>query len=446
MRDIALTLVLALLLLRTLRRAETGAYLWAWLSLMNPHRMTWGFAGGIPFAQLAAGFTFIGLLFSRDRRPPPMSGGIVLMLMLWGWMTVTSIFSINPSDLVWERWVFMTKIFVMLLVTLMLVHSRQRMEILIWTVVGSIFFFSVKGGVFTILTGGNFRVWGPPGGMLEGNNPLAVATLIVMPLAYYLYTTLHSFWLRRGMGACMVLSGISVLGSQSRGALVALLAMAMVFGLKSKHPVRFSLGIVVMLVIGIAFMPAAWTARMDTIQDYQGDTSALSRIYTWTTLWNMAVDRPLVGVGFRSEVLETFQKYVPNDPKYVGLFEGKSWVSHSIYFEAMGEHGFVGLFLFVGMYGWVWFAGGRLAKRASTMPEFQDWMPTLLRMCQVGVVAYAAGGAFLSLMKLDLPLYLLAFVTMCKVMLDQATSTPATQAVAAPVAERALADGAGRSA
>ena len=67
-------------------------------------------------------------------------------------------------------------------------------------------------------------------------------------------------------------------------------------------------------------------------------------------------------------------------------------------------------------------------------------------MCQVGIVAYAAGGAFLSLMKLDLPLYLLAFVTMCKVMLDQATSAQATQPVAAKVAAVSVADGAGRSA
>jgi probable O-glycosylation ligase (exosortase A-associated) len=444
MRDIALTLVIGFLLLRTLRRADTGAYLWAWLSLMNPHRLTWGFAGGIPFAQLSAIFAFIGLLFSRDRRPPPMTGGVVLMLMLWGWMTVTSFFSINPSGMVWDRWIFMTKVFGMMLVTMMLVHGRQRMTILIWVVVGSIFFYSVKGGLFTILTGGNFRVWGPPG-MLEGNNPLAVATLIVLPLAYYLYTTLTNVWFRRGMLICMALSGISVLGSQSRGALVALLAMATVFGLKSKHPVRFSLFMALLLAMGVAFMPESWTQRMDTIQDYRDDTSALSRIYTWTTLWNMAIDRPLVGVGFHSEVLSTFQKYAPQDSRYVELFDGKSWVSHSIYFEAMGEHGFVGLALFVSMYGWVWFAGGRLAKRASAMPEFQDWMPTLLRMCQVGIVAYAAGGAFLSLMKLDLPLYLLAFVTMCKVMVEQATTATTASPGGAPSVRVPVGYGRGRS-
>ena len=73
MRDIALTLLLVVLLVMVLRRAAIGAYLWAWLSLMNPQRMTYGFAYSVPWAQFTAIATLAGFVFSRDRKPLPLS-------------------------------------------------------------------------------------------------------------------------------------------------------------------------------------------------------------------------------------------------------------------------------------------------------------------------------------------------------------------------------------
>ena len=51
---------------------------------------------------------------------------------------------------------------------------------------GSIALFGIKGGIFTILTGGNHLVWGPPSSVIEGNNELAVALIIVVPLLYFM--------------------------------------------------------------------------------------------------------------------------------------------------------------------------------------------------------------------------------------------------------------------
>lgn len=413
MRDLLLAGIVVALLLRTFRHAETGAHLWAWLSLMNPHKMTYGFAYSMPWAYATALVTLVSLLFSRTRKPLPLYGGVVALLLLWFWVTVTSIFSINPGELVFERWIFVSKIYLMLLVSIMLISGRKQIDTLVWVVALSIGFFGLKGGVFTVATGGSYRVWGPPDSMVEGNNELAVALMVVMPLMYYLRATSARAWVRWLLLAMMVFSGAAALGTQSRGAFLALLAMASVLGLKSKHPVRFSVLLVIVLSIGIAFMPDSWSERMDTIQTYEGDSSAMSRIYTWTTLWNVAIDRPLLGAGFRADSVELFNRYAPTDAKYA-IFVGLYWVAHSIYFQALGEHGFVGFFLYVFIWIWVWFAAGRMAKRAEAIPEFSAWMPTLLRMCQVSTIGFCTGGAFLSLMNLDLPFYILAFVALCQ--------------------------------
>lgn len=413
MRDLALALIIAWLLVRTFRRTDYGAYLWAWLSLMNPHKMSYGFAYGMPWAQATAAVTLLCLPFSKQRRAFPLNGGIVALLLLWGWMVITSIFSINPTDMVLERFIFVSKIYLMLLVTLMLVHGRKNIETLLWVVMGSLAFFGVKGGLFTIATGGSYRVWGPPESMLEENNALAVALLVVMPFVYYLRHTAQQRWLRSALAVAMLLLGASVLGSQSRGALLALLAMAFVLGAKSKYPVRFSFALLVFIGLGIAFMPDSWTQRMDTIQNYSDDNSAMSRLYTWRTLWNVALDRPIVGAGFRADTAALFLRYAPTDSQYAGL-QGMAWVAHSIYFQALGEHGFVGLALYLSIWIWIWLAAGRMARQAERIDGLSDWMPLLLRMCQVSTVGFLAGGAFLSLMNHDLPLYILVFVTQCQ--------------------------------
>lgn len=431
MRDIVLVLMIVYLMIKALRQLEYGAYLWTWLSLMNPHRMTYGFAFSVPWAMMSAAISLVTLPLSKDRKPLPINGGVITLILLWGWMTVTSIFSINPPDLVLERWIFVSKIILMLLLMMMMLRGRQQIDRLVWVVVLSVGFFAVKGGIFTVATGGSSRVWGPPGSMLEENNALAVATIMLLPLVYYLRETASRKWLRLVLGVCMLLMVASALGSQSRGALIALLAMAMFLGAKSKHPIRFTLGLMLVLAVAIAFMPDSWTARMETIRDHQEEGSAQSRLYTWRTLLNVAVDRPLVGAGFRADRVEIFDLYAPKDPQY-SVFSGLAWVAHSIYFQALGEHGFVGLALFVSIWIWLWFTASRLAREAAEVPELKDWMPLLLRMCQVSTIGYCVGGAFLSLMNVDLPYYLLIFVTLCRCQLQDSKAMAAAPARRTP--------------
>ena len=203
MRDILLTLIIAGLVPFIIRRPELGAYAWAWISMMNPHKLTYGFAQSLPFAQFIAILTMVAFVFSSRKRPLPINGGTILLFCLILWMTTTSFFAINDSQLVWERWIFVIKIHVMLLVTMMLLRGRRQIERLIWVIVFSIGFYGVKGGIWTLATGGGMRVWGPRG-MLEDNNSLAVALVVILPLMYYLYITARNRWLRWAMIASIL--------------------------------------------------------------------------------------------------------------------------------------------------------------------------------------------------------------------------------------------------
>lgn len=419
MRDLVLATTVGVLLLLTFKHPVLGAYLWAWLSLMNPHKLAFGFARGMPFALMAAMATLLVLMGTKKRQPLPMSPIVVIQISMLLWMSVTSVFAVATFDMVLERWIFVLKIHVMLMATWMLVTTEKQFRILIWIVTLSVAFFGIKGGVFTVISGGSSRVWGPPGGMLEENNALAVALVMMLPFMYFLYMTEPKRWVRNALVLSMISLTFSIVGSQSRGALLALFSMSFFLGLKSKYPFRTSLGLLVLLLIVVAFMPDSWSNRMDTIQTYKADTSAMSRIWTWQTLWNAALDRPIVGVGFRADNHMVFGRYAPQGGEWE-IFKGTVFVAHSIYLQMLGEHGFVGLALFLGILGASWFGARGIAKQALLVPDLKDWMPLLMRMVQVSLMGYFAGGAFLSLAYLDLPYYIMGYVVTAGILLKRA--------------------------
>lgn len=412
MRDWLLVTIIGVLLPAILVNPVIGAHAWAWVSMMNPHRLTYGFAYGLPIAQVVAITTLVGFFFTRKRYAVPMSGLLAIYIVFLLWMTFTSFFALAARDDVLDRWVFVMKIHLMLFVTLMLIRDRKHLELLIWVVTFSVAFYGIKGGIWTLTTGGGGRVWGPPGGLIEGNNELAVALVMLTPYLYYLYQTVQRRWVRWAMVFCIAVTAFAILGSQSRGALLALLAMALFLGIKGKRPIVTSVLLVVGVALAIAFMPDTWSDRMETIGAYEKDGSAMSRIWIWKTLWAAALDNPIVGVGFRADNPLVFARYAPMTPEFE-MFRGNIWVAHSIYFQSLGEHGFVGLALFLSLGVATWRTAGRIARQTINDAEFGAWMPVLMRMTQVSLMGYAVGGAFLSLANLDLVYYMVGYVILC---------------------------------
>jgi putative inorganic carbon (HCO3(-)) transporter len=156
-------------------------------------------------------------------------------------------------------------------------------------------------------------------------------------------------------------------------------------------------------------MPAEWTQRMSTIDNYQEDRSAMGRISAWWTAWNLAWHYP-AGVGFNVARADLFALYSPY-PDYVHA-------AHSIYFQILGNHGFVGLFLFLAIWISTWKNAAWILKEAPKNPE-SIWCVNLANMMQVSLVAYAVGGAFLSLAYFDLPYNIMAIVVITRLWIQR---------------------------
>src|SRR5208282_3466664 len=232
-----------------------------------------------------------------------------LLLAYVAMITIATSFALVP-DLAWPKWWITVKAFIYVFVTAALLTNRVRIHALIWIMVIAVGYYGIKGGVFTLVTGGNFRIYGPAGTMIGDNNHIACALVVVMPLMNYLGRQSKNELLRIGARAAMALCLLSVLASYSRGSFLALVAMLPFLVQHSKHKIGVAAVVVVMLAFSISFMPTQWIERVQTISTYQEDSSAEGRIDIWKAAINIAMARPLVGGGFMApytqEVLDVY--------------------------------------------------------------------------------------------------------------------------------------------
>ena len=424
-RDIFVTAVVFLSLPYILGKPYLGIYLWSWLSYMNPHRLSWGFAYDFPFAYIVALTTLTGMLFSKEPKQIPWTRETRTLLGFILWMLVTTFFAFHPN-LAWLQMEKVAKIQLMIFATLMLVTTKERLQTLVWIIALSLAFYGVKGGIFTVLHGGVYHVRGPAGTFIGGDNEIGLALIMTIPLLRFLQLSTSNKWMRIGLTAAMVLSAIAVIGSQSRGAMIGAAAMGTFLWLKSSNKFFTGLVIAVSAMLILAIMPQQWFQRMSTIKTYEQDPSAQGRINAWGMAFNLAKDRPLVGGGFESFRPDTFAAYAPN-PDNVHA-------SHSIYFQVLGEHGFVGLALFLALGIATWRSGAWVIKTAKRDPD-RKWAADLAAMTQVSMVGYASAGAFLGLANFDLYYHVIGFIIISKVILlrEQNQEAPLT-----PVQEKRI--------
>ncbi|MCE4557562.1 putative O-glycosylation ligase, exosortase A system-associated [Pelomonas cellulosilytica] len=392
MRDLVLLALLAYGTLYALREPWIGTMIWTNVSLMSPHAQFGNAAGEWPVATGVALTTMIGLVMHRDKAENPLRGAPAMAILAFTfWITFTLPFSIYFDDS-FPLWVRSMKIFLMLFVTIALLTDKRKINVFVAVMTFSIAFYGIKGGMFTLATAGSYRVWGP-GGFIGGNNELALALIMTIPMMRYLQLQVTNKWLSRGLTFGMAMTAVTVLGTYSRGALLGLSAMAIFLWIKS--PKKLGMGLVLVLggALALGFMPEQWWDRMHTIKTYNADESALGRINAWWNAFHVANDRPFGG-GFMIYMPEVFARYAP-DPNDVHA-------AHSIYFQVLGEHGWIGLLVFVSIGALTWRDAGRLSRLTRNRPELR-WAGELGVMTQVAMVGYAVAGAFLSLAYYDFP-------------------------------------------
>lgn len=389
MRDIIVLIMLIICIGIALRKPWYGVLSLAVFSYMNPHAFAWGFVRTLPAFQILFLVVAFTTLFTKDKQPLPKDWRIPVFFILWFYFFITTTQAYYP-DLAWNKLIFVSKIYLPFIFTLALINTREKLYYLIITIGASISLLAVKGGIFAVLHGFSYRIYGPPGTQFEENNAFAIAALIALPLLLVWHKqTPHNF-LKIGLLLCVPFIYASALSSWSRGALITMIVLTLILIIHSK---RKFLAIPLVLtgsIFAVDYLPEEWFGRMHTLETYQQDSSAMSRLQIWEDGWHHTLEHPFIGAGFEGW-------------RWVGM---RDW--HSSYVEMFSEHGFIAFALWISLIIGSLISLTRLIKITKDI-EGMEWVESYAFMVRTSLICYMVGTIFLGLSYWDL-LYHLIFI------------------------------------
>jgi len=288
----------------------------------------------------------------------------------------------------WYRWVFVSKVLLMVVVTMGMVDSFARLRMLVLTIAGCFGFFVAKSFPFIIATGGIYRLYGPPNSMIADNNDFGLALNMTLPIFFFLSQSESRRWVKRLFAVLSLITVPAVFFTYSRGALVGLLAIGclMFFRLPMRQRVVLVPVVAIGIVFALFFAPDKWKERMDFSDSSRVvDNSARERLNAWAFARHLAADYPVTGGGFATFTPELFALYAPNGGDIHG--------PHSIYFGVLAEHGFVGLALYLTLVLSCFQTCRVLARQAKRRGD--RVVGQYVRMFGFSMVGFLASGMFL---------------------------------------------------
>jgi O-antigen ligase len=182
-------------------------------------------------------------------------------------------------------------------------------------------------------------------------NRLAMGLIAVMPFAMYGAVTAKRRLTRILFAATVAAQLTAIVLTHSRsGSVAAALAVALfLFRGRALSPAR-KLAFGVAIAAGLAvFAPSTFWERNRTIADYGTDVSVEGRENAWRVLGIVIEERPLTGVG-AGAFIQAWSRYAPLEAG------GHRLIAHNVFFEIVGDLGFLAFGLFGAFSIWLLFA------------------------------------------------------------------------------------------
>ena len=416
-----------------LPRPVFGILAFVCLGFLNPQSFTWGVARSLPFSQLIAIATILGYMLWSERKRFPRQRELFLLLALWGMFGISTLSAIYPEPAL-AGFILVSKILLMVFLAMSLINTADRLHWLLRVIALSLGFHAFKGGMFVILSGGQYIVWGPEGSFLEANNSIGLALAMNIPLLLYLLKTETVAWLRWLIMIMLILSYPAVLGTYSRGAWLGLAVVTALVLLRSKRKFLLVPAAGLLALMSIPFLsqvvPERMVERYDILVNYEKDDSAESRFWNWEFCKRVGMARPLTGGGVDFYNVELYPIYYP---EFVQRWGHRKWSCHSSWFTVFGEHGFPGLLLWLGLII-ASFLSLRKLRSVAKGNEQWSWIAEASYMIEIALVAFFVVGSFVDAAYFDLLYYLIGIIIILKEVarVTAAEASPIVNSLLAP--------------
>ncbi|MDI6735725.1 MAG: O-antigen ligase family protein [bacterium] len=221
------------------------------------------------------------------------------------------------------------KMLIFYLLLINLIESFRFFNLTYWAIGLGGGGLSLLGIKYSIGTGMS-RVELGGGTQLGGSNELAGMLIMILP--FFFYKIFSHKILEKSMALSFFFSTLfCIILTGSRGGTLGLLVVLILFCIRTQQRLKSLTILGIIVILCIIFTPATYWERMSTINEYQADGSAMSRIELWKFALNIWKSHPFEGIG-----QENFRLISPG-----------RLVVHNTYLTLLVEGGLQALFFYL---------------------------------------------------------------------------------------------------
>ncbi|WP_033922454.1 DUF5935 domain-containing protein [Sphingomonas sp. 37zxx] len=409
MRDLVFVAFLAVLLGFGLKRPFILVLGYVYIDLVSPQRLSYHLLSSVPISLIFFAAALLAWIAIDPKDGTRFSGRQVLMTLLLGWAGWTLKDSDFPLDAA-EKWDWVWKTLVFAIFLPLTLRTRLRMEALLIFMILGAGSIIITGGIKTLGSGGGYGVLNlgvtNNAGLYEGSTISAVAIAMIPLILWTMqYQTIFpQDWKVKTFGWALIFACLLIpIGTEARTGLVCIGVLAVLLLRDTKRRFLYMGLLAVAGLAAVPLLPDSFTKRMDTIQGYEKDQSANTRVLVWAWTWEFVKENPSGGgFGAYRQNRLMVDTTVPTEGGASAPVEvlktvdaGRAW--HSSYFEVLGELGWPGFILWalLNLVGLVRME--MLRWRYAKAPPQDRWIWQLAAALQAAHVIYLVGSLFLSL-------------------------------------------------
>jgi probable O-glycosylation ligase (exosortase A-associated) len=409
MRDLAFVGFIAALLALGIRRPFLFVLAYVYVDTISPQRLSYYLLNSIPLSMIVASLAFGGwLMFDRKQGASfTVRQGLMALLLAYTFFTTGQA---DFADAALEKWDWAWKAIAFAIFLPFTLRTRLRIEAVVLFLVLSAAAIIVVGGLKTVLSGGGYGVLN----LMVNNNSnlyesstISTVAIALIPMILWLArfgTVYPRDWRVKAFAGALIFACLLMpIGTEARTGLVciAVLGVLMLRDVKRRFLYLATVGL--LTVASMPFLPDSFTGRMSTIQGYQSDQSAGTRLAVWGWTWNYAKQHPLGGGfgAYRQNKIEVrtvatqVSGGVTTITAQTETDQGRAY--HSSYFEMLGEQGFPGLLLFLLIHGAGLVRMEVLRRRYRREEGEKAWIAPLATALQHFQIVYLVGSIFVGI-------------------------------------------------
>jgi probable O-glycosylation ligase (exosortase A-associated) len=405
MRDLAFIVFLLGLLTLGIRRPFLFVLAYVYVDTVSPQRLSYYLLNSIPLSMIVAVLALGGWVMADRKVGLRVTARQVLIVLLLAYAGVTTLYADFPVDAA-EKWDWAWKALAFAIFLPFTLHSRLRIEAVILFLILSAGSIIIVGGLKTVLSGGGYGVLNL---MVDNNSGLyessTISTIAIALIPLILWAGKHGTIFPPDWRVKLFIAGLIFacllmpIGTEARTGLLCIGVLAILMLRDAKRRLLYITGAAVLGLAAIPFLPSSFTNRMETIQGFQGDQSANTRLAVWAWTLDYAQAHPFGG-GFGAYRSNKIQVQTVNvdggvTTTQVEADEGRAY--HSSYFEMLGEQGYPGLAIFLLIHGIGLVRMEVLRRRYRRETGERAWIAPLATALQHFHLIYLVGCLFVGI-------------------------------------------------